>query len=198
MDKSVVPRAEFRVFGQGVIDIVRQKMWSAGATLHEARVMPKETYFISRHTDAVNVKLRAGQLDIKLKVDETPEGYEVFQPAGKYPLPLKQADLAALLAHLQVRAAMDRSEYTVENLLAIARAHPDLRPISVEKTRYGFVVNGAICEYAEVFFNGARIETACCESEHTAEVTAAITALGIAAMPNTSYLKVARQILSLS
>ena len=28
---KITPRAEFRVFGQGVIDVVKQKMWDAKA-----------------------------------------------------------------------------------------------------------------------------------------------------------------------
>lgn len=183
---AIVPRAEFRVFGQGVIDIVQQKIWDAGATLQKARRMPAETYFISRHTEAANVKVRDGLLDIKLKVGETPEGYEIFKPAGKLQFPLKAADLAAVLAHLQVPLALDQATYPYEAFAAMARAHPDLAVVNVEKTRYGFTVDGVICEFARVLFNGALIETACCESEDYTRMVKVIEALGIAAMPNTS------------
>lgn len=37
---KITPRAEFRVFGHGVIDIVKQKMWEAKAVLEKARKMP--------------------------------------------------------------------------------------------------------------------------------------------------------------
>ena len=43
--KKITPCAEFRVFGQGVIGIVNQKMWDVGAVLQKARRMPPETYF---------------------------------------------------------------------------------------------------------------------------------------------------------
>jgi CYTH domain-containing protein len=191
---KIAPRAEFRVFGQGVIDTVQQKMWEAGATLQKARAMPAETYFISRHTDAANVKVRDGLLDIKLKTGETAEGYEVFEPAGKFQFPVKQADLAAILGHLKVATTLDKSIYTYDEFLVMARAHADLLPVAVEKMRYGFTVNGVICEYARVKFNGALIETVCCESENHAAVKQAIEALGIAALTNTSYLKAAKRI----
>ena len=32
--------------------------------------------------------------------------------------------------------------------------------------RYGFTIDGIICEYAEVWFNGAMVESACVESEN--------------------------------
>jgi len=191
---TIVPRAEFRVFGQDVIDIVQKNMWDAGAVLQKARAMPAETYFISRHTDAANVKVRDGLLDIKLKVGETPEGYEIFQPAGKFQFPVKQADLAAILGHLQVAMTLNQPTYAYEAFLAMARAHADLAPVTVEKMRYGFTVNGVICEYARVRFNGALIETACCESENYSAMKQVIAALGMAAMPNTSYLKAAKRI----
>ena len=40
---KIVPRAEFRVFGQGIIEAVMEKMWDAGAVLQKARRMPAET-----------------------------------------------------------------------------------------------------------------------------------------------------------
>jgi hypothetical protein len=50
----------------------------------------------------------------------------------------------------------------------MARKHPELTPVTVEKMRYGFTVDGIICEYAQVWFNGALVETACAESENYA------------------------------
>ena len=48
---KIVPRAEFRVFGHGIIETVQKKMWDAGAILWRARKMPAETYLLSVHTD---------------------------------------------------------------------------------------------------------------------------------------------------
>ena len=193
----IVPRAEYRVFGQGLIDIVQQKIWDAGATLQKARKMPAEVYFISRHTDEANVKVRDGLLDIKLKVGETPEGYEIFKPSGKVRFPVKRTDLAVILGHLKVEMKLDKDVYSIDEFIALARMHVDLAAVTVEKLRYGFTVDGVICEYARVTFNGALIETACCESEHHASLKNVIESLGIAAMPNTSYLKAAKRVVGM-
>ena len=48
------------------------------------------------------MKVRDGLLDIKTKVGETPEGYEIFQPRGKFQFPVKREDLATILSHLKV------------------------------------------------------------------------------------------------
>jgi hypothetical protein len=195
--KKISPRAEFRVFGQGVIDIVKQKMWNAGAVLQRARRMPPETYFLSARTSEANVKVRDGLLDIKTKVGETPEGYEIFQPCGKFQFPVKREDLAAILAHLKVEIALEAEIYGIEDFILIARKHPDLVPVNVEKMRYGFTVEGVICEYAQVWFNGAMVESACCESENYAAIRQVVENLGIAAMPNTNYLRAAKRVVGM-
>lgn len=194
---KIVPRAEFRVFGQGVINLVEKKMWDAGAVLHKARKMPAEIYFLSRLTDEANVKVRDGLLDIKTKVGETPEGYEIFQPRGKFQFPVKKEELATILSHLKVSIELQKDSYTLDEFVIMARNHADLAPVSVEKMRYGFMVDGIISEYAQVWFNGALIETACCESENYEGMKKAVEALGISAMPNTNYLKAAKKVVGM-
>ncbi len=194
---KIVPRAEFRVFGQGVIDLVKEKMWNGKTILFQARKMPVETYFISANTNEANGKVRDGLLDIKTKVGETPEGYEIFQPRGKFQFPVKQEDLAVILSHLKVEMDLAQETYTIAEFIAMARKHPDLAPVSVEKMRYGFTIDGIICEYAQVWFNGAMVESACAESENYAGMKQVIEGLGIAAMPNTNYLKAAKRVVGL-
>lgn len=196
--EKIVPRAEFRVFGQGVIKLVMEKMWDAKAQLFKARKMPAETYFLSVHTDEANVKVRDGLLDIKTKTGETPEGYEIFQPRGKFQFPVSKEDLQTILSHLKAELKLDKNEYTIDEFIEMARKSPDLTPVTVEKMRYGFSVDGIICEYAEVWFNGALVETACCESENYEGMAKAVAALGIKDMPNTNYLKAAKKVIGLS
>ena len=193
----ITPRAEFRVFGQGVIDLVKQRMWDAKAVLEKERKMPPETYFLSVRTSEANVKVRDGLLEIKTKVGETPEGYEIFQPRGKFQFPVKKEDLATILTYLKVEMPLNKASYTLDEFVVMARKHPDLVPVTVEKMRYGFTVGGIICEYAQVWFNGALVESACCESENYAGIRQVVEALGIAAMPNTSYIRAAKRVVGM-
>jgi hypothetical protein len=194
---KIVPRAEFRVFGQGIIDIVRQKMWDVGAILQKARRMPPETYFLSSKTSDANVKVRDGLLDIKTKIGETPDGYEIFQPRGKFQFPVKREELTAILKHLMVEMTLERESYSIEEFIAMAYRHPDLVPVTVEKMRYGFTVGGVICEFAQVWFNGALVESACCESEDYIAIRRAVEGLGIANLPNTNYLNAAKRVVGM-
>jgi len=194
---KLIPRAEFRTFGQGVIELVKEKMWNGKTVLFQARRMPMETYFLSTKTNEANVKVRDGLLDIKTKVGETPEGYEIFQPRGKFQFPVKKEDLATILSHLKAEMNLTQDMYTIDEFIAMARQHADLVPVTVEKMRYGFTIDGIICEYAQVWFNGAMVETACAESENYAGMRQVIEGLGIATMPNTNYLKAAKKVMGM-
>ena len=194
---KIAPRAEFRVFGHGIIDRVKERMWNGKTVLYQARRMPAETYFLSAATDEANVKVRNGLLDIKTKVGETPEGYEIFQPRGKFQFPVGREDLATILSHLKVDLPLDQDSYSFEAFVAMARRHPDLCPVTVEKMRFGFTVDGIICEYAQVWFNGALIESACAESENYAGMQQVVDGLGLAALPNTNYLKAAKRVVGM-
>ena len=194
---KIVPRAEFRVFGKDIIEGVVEHMWCCKATLFKARVMPAETYILSKKTNEANVKVRDGLLDIKTKVGETPEGFEIFQPRGKFQFPVKREELAEILRNLQVEIALDKDSYTFDEFCDMVREHPELALVTVEKKRYGFSVNGVICEYAKVWFNGAMVETACCESENYEAMKGAVEALGVAELPNTNYLKAAKKVVGM-
>jgi len=194
---KIVPRAEFRVFGHGVIELVKEKMWNGKTVLFQARRMPAETYFLSVNTNEANVKVRDGLLDIKTKVGETPEGYEIFQPRGKFQFPVKKDDLATILGHLKAEMDLTQDSYTIDAFIVMARQHPGLTPVTVEKVRHGLTIDGIICEYAQVWFNGAMVESACAESENYAGMKTVVEGLGLAAMENTNYLKAAKRVIGM-
>ena len=194
--EQVIPRAEFRVFGQGIIDIVGISMWHAQAKLFKIR-QSSETYILSRHTNEANVKIRDGLLDIKIKVGETEEGYEIFQPRGKFQFPVKQEELATILGNLQASVKLAQPTCTLDGFLDLVAESPDLTAVAVDKERYGFSVDGVICEYGEILFNGALVETACAESEDYTAMKSVIEKLEIGSFENTNYLKAAKEIVGM-
>jgi hypothetical protein len=189
---KIKPRAEFRVFGHGIIDVVNRHMWNGSTVLQHARTLPSETYFISRHTLGVNVKVRDGLLDVKVKTGETEEGYEVFEPRGKFHFPVSGNALAAILEQLKAGIPAELKTAptcTFEAFLSAARRGPDLVPVTVEKMRWGFTIDDVICEYAQVHVNGALLESACVESEDPNAMRAVIEGLGLSSRKNISYPK---------
>jgi len=191
---KIIPRAEFRVFGHGIIDAVQARMWNGKTVLFQARRMPAETYILSRETNDANVKVRDGLLDIKVRTATTPDGYEVFQPKGKFQFPVRREELAAILEHLHASLEDDHETWTFEMFLEAARRSGVLVPVVVEKMRYGFTIDGVICEYAQVWFNGALMESACVESENYDAMREVIAGLGLAGFPNVNYLTAAKRV----
>ena len=92
---------------------------------------------------------------------------------------------------------LDKDNYTLDEFLSMIHEHGDTVAVDVQKERYGFTVNGVICEYARVLFNGAMVETACVESEDYAAMKEAAKALEIAALENVNYLKAAKRVVGL-
>jgi len=194
--EKIVPRAEFRVFGQGVIDIVKAAMWKSQATLFKVR-QSSETYILSQHTNDVNVKIRAGLLDIKTKVGETNNGYEIFQPRGKFQFPVKKDALATILEHLQATIELGQESYTFDEFITLLKTTDDVVSVDVHKERYGFSVDGMICEYGRILFNGAMLETTCVESEDYATMEQVIEKLAISSFENVNYLKAAKRVVGM-
>ena len=85
----------------------------------------------------------------------------------------------------------------IDTFIEMARKHPELAPVTVEKMRYGFTIDGIICEFAQVWLNGALIETACAESENYAGMKEVVEGLAIADMPNTNYLRAAKRVVGM-
>jgi len=194
---KIVPRAEHRVFGHDLVEGVKARMWNGKTVLFQARKVPAETYVLSARTNETNVKVRDGLLDIKVKAGETPDGYEIFQPRGKFQFPVRREELATILSHLGVELPLGQETYSFDEFVDIARRHPDLAPVKVEKMRYGFTIDGVICEYALVYFNGALLESACVESEDYVAMRAVVESLGLASMPNVSYIRAAKRVVGL-
>lgn len=196
----IIPRAEFRVFGQGVIAQLQPALWNGRTVLQQARKMPAETYILSRRTRSANVKLRDGRLDIKVKVGQTPEGYEIFQPAGTFEFPVSRASVESIRTALKIDwPPAPIVPLTVEwaDFLTAIEAHRDLVLVTAEKMRWGFTIDGIICEYAQVWFNGALIETACVESERHGDMTPVIEMLGLDGHANTNYIEAAARLVGL-
>ena len=91
----------------------------------------------------------------------------------------------------------EKPTYSFEEFLDLVDSYPDLTAVDVEKERYGFSVDGVICEYAEVLFNGALLETACAESVDYKAMKEVINKLEIADFENTNYLIAAKRVVKI-
>lgn len=183
------PRFEFRIWGNH-LSPVRDRM--AAAATPSAPRESAESYILSRETDAANVKIRAGLLDIKLMVEQ--EGrLERWRPALKATFPLDSRTIIEdVFPSLAVAPPhIERPSYTHgEFIRDLVRPHRSLAVVEVTKTRYQFKFDTYTAEFAELgIAGGAGSETIEFESEDPAAVLRAIAKFGLTAHSNINYVR---------
>jgi hypothetical protein len=93
---------------------------------------------------------------------------------------------------------LTKDEYTLEEFLGMVNNHPDLQAVSVEKERYGYMVNDTICEYAVVYINGASIVTVNSESTEVEDIKRTISDLELDGVENINYLQAIKRVIGMT
>ena len=193
------PRFEFRTFGRSFEDTaylmsrlsvpVPEKVWERTS---------KEIYIISRTNDVNNTKIRDGKMDIKTFVQEV-DGLEQWNPLmkGEFPMKLEMLEKEVFPAFKVEMPGLGKEEYTLDEFLEIVKNHPDLQAVSIEKERFGFMVNDTICEFANVWINGAMVVTVNSESTELDDIKKTIRDLGLEGVENINYLQAAKRVIGM-
>lgn len=193
------PRFEFRTFGRSFEDTaylmsrlsvpVPEKVWERTS---------KEIYIISRTNDVNNTKIRDGKMDIKTFVQEV-DGLEQWNPLmkGEFPMKLEMLEKEVFPAFKVEMPELKKKKYTLDEFLEIVKNHPDLQSVSIEKERFGFMVNDTICEFANVWINGAMVVTVNSESTELDDIKKTIKDLGLEGVENINYLQAAKRVIGM-
>lgn len=186
-------RFEYRVFARD-LGIVEQRMRAVGGTptVNDST----EFYLVSAPDITQNVKIRDGQLDIKVLV-RTDRGLEQWEPRLKMVFPIGDTALNQVMAvSLGVNEALPAgSGASIERLVStLRRGRHGVAVAELFKRRSHFQVDDCIAEIVEVTVNGAPIRTACVESTEAEQVRGIAQQLGLDALPNTSYLAAVRHL----
>lgn len=191
------PRYEFRTFGRDF----------SGAAARMARLsvpVPEkvwvrqsaETYIVSRTNDVNNTKIRDGKMDIKTFIQSV-DGLEQWNPLMKGEFPIAASVLREeVFPAFKVEGLprLEQERYTLAEFLQIVREHPDLQAVRVEKIRYGYMVNGAICETGEVYINGALVHTINAESTEPEDIKKTVRECGLEGVENINYLQAIKRV----
>lgn len=193
------PRFEFRTFGRSFDETaylmsrlsvpVPPKVWERTS---------EETYIISRTNDVNNTKIRDGKMDIKTFVQEV-DGLEQWNPLmkGEFPMKAEMLEKEVFPAFQVEMPKLEKDAYSLEEFLQIVKDHPDLLAVSVEKERFGYMVNETICEYANVWINGAMVVTVNSESTEIEDIKKTIKDLGLEGVENINYLQAAKRVVGM-
>jgi exopolyphosphatase/guanosine-5'-triphosphate,3'-diphosphate pyrophosphatase len=172
----IVPRWEWRAFGAEVEPAERR----LGAQAAERTEDSDEIYLLSRGSDA-SVKLRAGRVDVKRRLETAADGLEQWRPVMKATFPMTAAEVQAMLAVLAAAApSLDRAEYTLDQLADdLLAPSAGLLPLRVHKRRVHYAFRGCLAEASVLSITGAAVHTVAVESEDPERVRAAVRALGV-------------------
>ena len=194
------PRFEYRSFGRcfkkqaermARLSIpVPEKVWERRSV---------ETYIVSRTNDVNNTKIRDGKMDIKTFV-QTVDGFEQWNPLMKGEFPIsaevlnKEVFPAFKVSNLP---ELKKDAYTLDEFLAMVNNHPDLQAVTVEKVRYGYMVNDTICETGDVYINGAKVVTINSESTEVEDLKKTVEDVGLEGVENINYLQAIKRVIGM-
>ena len=92
---------------------------------------------------------------------------------------------------------LTKETYTLEEFLDMINAHPDLQAVTVEKIRFGYMVNDTICETGDVYINGALVKTINSESTEIDDIKKTIADLGLEGVENINYLQAIKRVIGM-
>jgi hypothetical protein len=185
-------RYEYRSFAP-VLGSVEQRLRSAGG--QPERRTSAEIYLLSRPDERYNYKIRDGRLELKLL-----EGYhgplERWVPQPAHEFPIDDAILAkGLVASLELSAGLPPGAgQSVEVLVDAFRGVPGAVAVDVFKRREGFQLDGCIAELVQVTVAGHTTHSICVEGVDAQRVLDLAERLGLAGLPNISYLAEVRSL----
>jgi exopolyphosphatase/guanosine-5'-triphosphate,3'-diphosphate pyrophosphatase len=183
-DPGIVPRWEWRTFGEHFMDAERHFAASTPDRVHES----EDLHLVSRNGDNT-VKVRDGLMDVKHleRVDE--DGLELWRPAMKESFPLAAGDVNRVLDDLRVTAQpRARTDYALDEILEnLLDPSNDVVAVMVRKRRAHYTLGACMAELTEVSTDYGDSQTIAVESENRALVVATVRELGLGSLPNVSY-----------
>lgn len=179
----IVPRWEWRTFGDSFGEAEARL-----AALPPTRVDDSEELYILSSRVEGSIKIRGGRLDVKRLERRSEDGLEQWNPVAKAEFPISTADVARLLAALEVRVpAFDRETYELVQLVDdVVGPHHDLHAVPVRKHRGHHVLAGCRAELTDMNAGSRTTRTIAVEDEDPAVVRSTVEALGLWSRPNVS------------
>jgi cell division protein FtsL len=198
MVQTVIPRYEFRIFGN---DLSRYENKIKAIAKEELTRKMDSIYLLTAWKRKNNVKIREGVMDIK-NLEKEYKGLQQWNPflVGEFPLPAKVIKTVVFPALGIESPVFARKLYTLNQFLTeVVSVDPDLAVSYVWKTRHAYTINDCITEIAEIKVNGASLKTICIEAEDPEKVIEAKKMLGMSnQLENVSYPLAMKRIMGLA
>ena len=198
MVTSVIPRYEFRVFGNDLSE------YEDKIEQYSEKEMTREMdsiYLLTPWKRKNNVKIRQGVMDIK-HLEQEHGCLQQWNPflVGSFPLVADIIKSVVFPALGIVCPVFERKKYSLKQFIEeVILIDPDIAVAYVWKKRHAYTIEGCITEIAEIKVNGASIKTICIEAEDPEKVIAAKELIGIGKkVENVNYPLALKRIMGLT
>ena len=186
---KIIPRWEWRTFGDefGVAE--------ENIKAHECtrEIESSEVYILSRKSGE-NIKIRDTLMDIKV-LQNVEHDLEQWFPIMKATFPIGAEEAAKVFKAAGVEVDLNEGD-TWEYDAFISKmvdTNSDLKAVGVFKKRYGYMIEGATVEIADLTIDGEAIRTTAVEDADPELVTRLVAKLGLSGYENISYIKAMRR-----
>jgi len=187
---TIIPRWEWRTFG----DDFGKAEARIKAYEYTRAIESSEVYILSRKSGE-NIKVRDTLMDIKILREVNQDTLEQWFPVMKATFPIGRDEMAEVFKAAQVDfdgsgvAALGFDEFIAQYV----DTNPDLKSVGVFKKRYGYMIDGATVELADLTIDGKAIRTTAVEDADPALVISIVKQLGLINFENISYIKAMRR-----
>ncbi len=185
--EKIIPRWEWRTFAEDLKDGEEAIKKYEMSRIKES----KEIYILSKKSND-NTKIRDELMDIKTPIRiNTETGLEQWTVLMKAGFPIHINDLALVYKAFGLPLPyLEKDEYSYQEYInELIGKNPDLMMVDVEKKRYGYIIDDAIVEIAEVKFNNIPIKTIAVEHANPELVINTVKKLGLDKYENVNYIK---------
>jgi hypothetical protein len=189
------PRYEFRSFGQDfqkahyrmsrLSQPVPEELWNRTFN---------DIYIFSSTNNINNIKIREGQIEIKTLI-HTLDELEQWDPLMDEEFPLSSKLYKRIFQALNVKSpVVEKNTYSFDEFIQVIKTNPYLNTVRVKKERQSYLVNDTICEFTQVWVNGAKISTISTESTDVENIRKTISQIGLEGIENINYLQALKRI----
>ncbi|NOR88263.1 MAG: hypothetical protein GQ527_11695 [Bacteroidales bacterium] len=193
---NITPRYEFRAFAHS-FDAISAKMKELAKEELSREI--SEIYLMTAANSENNIKIRNKKMDIKVLV-QTKNDLEQWLPEliGEFPMKSEILENEVFPALGVPAPVFEKKDYTLKEFITcIVKDDPDVVAAHTRKIRHAFTINNCICEIADVFVNGAFIQTIAIESEKPELVSETKELLGFTDEENVNYPQAIKRIIGL-
>ncbi len=186
---KIIPRWEWRTFGEE-FGIAEENIKAHECT----RALESSEVYILSKKSGENIKVRDTLMDIKV-LRNAENDLEQWFPIMKATFPIGAEEAAEVFKTAGVEVEINEAD-TWEYDAFISKmvdTNPDLKAVGVFKKRYGYMIEGATVEIADLTIDGNAIRTTAVEDADPELVTKLVADLGLSGYENISYIKAMRR-----